>query len=465
MRLLHAGPDRQRDGAARARPAAEPRADPRGDGGQPLPLRRLPEDRARDPARGGERRDGAARQDAEGDGGALRGRLGARRRGGRPRDVAGRRGPVARRAARPRGWTAPRGPPAASRTRSTSASPGMLHAAVLRSPVAHGARALARPRRRPRDAPGVRAVLGPESELSLTTRAPLLASEPVYAGQPIAVVAADTPEAAPAGVRALAARGRAAAARRRPARGPARAALHARADRGRPRRRRRGARGRRGDASSSSSRRPPTCRRALEPHAAVASWDGDDLTAWVSTQGMFSRPRGARRRLRRSRKDQVRVIAEFIGGGFGAKQGAGFEALAAAELARITGRPVRLVNDRHAEQLDGGRRARDAADRAARGDAATGRWSRSTRTRSSPWGRAAGSSRCSIPALTLYRCEDVRAMTFPLQDEPARPERVPRPRRDRGDRGASSRRWTSSRSRSASIRSSCAAATTSTSTR
>jgi len=26
----------------------------------------------------------------------------------------------------------------------------------------------------------------------------------------------------------------------------------------------------------------------LEPHAAVASWDGDELTTWVSTQGMFS---------------------------------------------------------------------------------------------------------------------------------------------------------------------------------
>ena len=47
-------------------------------------------------------------------------------------------------------------------------------------------------------------MIGPESELSLTTRAPLLAAEPVYAGQPIAVVAADTPEAARAGMRALA---------------------------------------------------------------------------------------------------------------------------------------------------------------------------------------------------------------------------------------------------------------------
>ena len=44
-----------RDGAARARtPQPDARRDPRGDGGEPLPLRRLPEDRARDPAASGQ---------------------------------------------------------------------------------------------------------------------------------------------------------------------------------------------------------------------------------------------------------------------------------------------------------------------------------------------------------------------------------------------------------------------------
>ena len=84
---------------------------------------------------------------------------------------------------------------------------------------------------------------------------------------------------------------------------------------------------------------PAQLQTPLEPHAAVASWDGDELTAWVSTQGMFS----ARDELAGAfglRKDDVRVRTEFVGGGFGGKQGAGFEALAAAELARVTGRPV-----------------------------------------------------------------------------------------------------------------------------
>jgi len=56
--------------------------------------------------------------------------------------------------------------------------PGMLHVAVLRSPVAHG-----RVRRLDLEAaravPGVRAVLGPDSEVSFTAKAPALTGEPV----------------------------------------------------------------------------------------------------------------------------------------------------------------------------------------------------------------------------------------------------------------------------------------------
>jgi len=288
---------------------------------------------------------------------------------------------------------------------------GMLHAAVLRSPAARG-----RVRSLDLDAtlaiPGVRAVLGPESDLSLTTRAPLLAAEPGYAGQPIAVVAADTLEAARAGVEALALdleilphvvdaqeglnRQSFTTDPSDDARGDAEAALAA------------------ADVTIELALDTPAqVQTPLEPHAAVASWDGDTLTAWVSTQGMFS----ARDELSRAfglRKDDVRVRTEFVGGGFGAKQGAGFEALAAAELSRITGRPVRLVNDRHAEQLDGGRRAatrqtirlgarRDGTITAIDADAVIA------------MGQGGWVFPVLIPARTLYRCADVRALTFPVK--------------------------------------------------
>ena len=167
---------------------------------------------------------------------------------------------------------------------------------------------------------------------------------------------------------------------------------------------------------------PAQLQTPLEPHGAVASWDGDHLTAWVSTQGMFS----ARDELAAAfglRKDDVRVRTEFVGGGFGGKQGAGFEALAAAELARVTGRPVRLVNDRHAEQLDGGRRVRPGRPSGS-ARAETARSRRSTPTRSSRWARAAGlpGAHPGPHALPLRR----RARAdVPRPDEPSPAERIP----------------------------------------
>lgn len=288
---------------------------------------------------------------------------------------------------------------------------GMLHAAVLRSPVAHG-RVRSLDLESALASPGVRAVIGPEATLTLSTKTPLLATEPAYAGQPIAVVAADTLEAATAGVRALALdlevlphvvdpqdavnEQRFTTDPSDDARGDAEAALAA------------------ADVTIELALETPAqVQTPLEPHAAVASWDGERLTAWVSTQGMFA----ARQELCRAfglRADDVRVRTEFVGGGFGAKQGAGFEALAAAELARITGRPVRLVNDRHAEQLDGGRRAatRQTIRLGARKD---GTITAIDADAVVAMGQGGYVFPVLIPVQTLYRCADVRALTFPAK--------------------------------------------------
>ena len=89
---------------------------------------------------------------------------------------------------------------------------------------------------------------------------------------------------------------------------------------------------------------------------------------WSSTQGIFPvrNELAARFGLPPS---SVRVIAEFVGGGFGAKIEAGVEGVLAVELSRRARRPVSLVLSRHEEQLVGGHRAatrqtvRLAADR------------------------------------------------------------------------------------------------------
>ena len=81
---------------------------------------------------------------------------------------------------------------------------------------------------------------------------------------------------------------------------------------------------------------------AMEPHAAVAAWDGDGgLTVWASTQNPFS-VRVELARMFGAPLGRVRIVVPLVGGGFGSKTYAKLEPIAAV-LARAAGRPVRLA--------------------------------------------------------------------------------------------------------------------------
>ncbi len=86
----------------------------------------------------------------------------------------------------------------------------------------------------------------------------------------------------------------------------------------------------------------------LEPHAAVARFDGENLTVHVSTQAVFHLAELIAKRFSIPH-DKVRVIADHVGGGFGAKASFGVETITAIELARAAKAPVRVVFDRHEE--------------------------------------------------------------------------------------------------------------------
>ena len=94
---------------------------------------------------------------------------------------------------------------------------------------------------------------------------------------------------------------------------------------------------------------------ALETHGVVADWKPEMLTVWASTQGTAS----VREELAgffHLPLSQVRVITEYMGGGFGAKFGAGNPGVVAAALSRKAGAPVRLMLDREEEHLSVGNR-------------------------------------------------------------------------------------------------------------
>lgn len=81
---------------------------------------------------------------------------------------------------------------------------------------------------------------------------------------------------------------------------------------------------------------------AMEPHASTAVWDGDELTLYGAYQMVASDTQQLAKALGISAK-KVRIVARYVGGGFGSKLGIAPESIAAALAAKALGRPVKVV--------------------------------------------------------------------------------------------------------------------------
>jgi CO/xanthine dehydrogenase Mo-binding subunit len=79
----------------------------------------------------------------------------------------------------------------------------------------------------------------------------------------------------------------------------------------------------------------------MEPHGSVANWDGNRLTIWDTTQGVYNVQQTMARAMGLPLAN-VRVIGHYMGGGFGAKLEVGKYTVYAALLAKMTGRPVKI---------------------------------------------------------------------------------------------------------------------------
>ncbi|HTG36316.1 MAG TPA: xanthine dehydrogenase family protein molybdopterin-binding subunit [Thermoanaerobaculia bacterium] len=94
---------------------------------------------------------------------------------------------------------------------------------------------------------------------------------------------------------------------------------------------------------------PAVAHNCMEAHGQICHWtEPDHLTAWCSTQAVsgvasqFAEGLGIP-------AANVRVIADFVGGGFGSKFSVDRWGIVCAQLAKIAGAPVKLMLDRHAE--------------------------------------------------------------------------------------------------------------------
>ncbi len=224
--------------------------------------------------------------------------------------------------------------------------PGMLHAAILRSPHA-SAKATRIDTSRAEQAPGVRAILAP-GEIEQ------LSDDVNYHGAPVLAVAAETYSEALAALELVdvewdvreplldpddaVARDSLIEEPKRYSRGDVERAL-AEAD----------------VVVEGEYRTQTVLHNPLEPHQAICEWVGDELHVYISTQYIW----GVRETVAGTLglpQDKVRVVCEYMGGGFGAKNGPGAYTFVAAALAKRSGRPVRCALSRREENLDTGNR-------------------------------------------------------------------------------------------------------------
>ncbi len=101
---------------------------------------------------------------------------------------------------------------------------------------------------------------------------------------------------------------------------------------------------------------PTALHNSMETHGGVAQWDGRTLTMWSSTQDVY----GARRQVANLlglHQNQVRIIKQYMGGGFGSKFGAHTSGLLAAYAAYTLSRPVKYMQSRQEENLAAGNRS------------------------------------------------------------------------------------------------------------
>ncbi|MGH2933146.1 MAG: xanthine dehydrogenase family protein molybdopterin-binding subunit [Gaiellaceae bacterium] len=224
--------------------------------------------------------------------------------------------------------------------------PGMLEAAVLRSPYAH-ARVKHIDFSRALELPGVHAAVGPGDVDGLD-------AEAGYSGAPVAAVAADTFGRAHAALQAVDVEWEELEAVLDPEEAVTRelfASDPVRYERGDFERALAGA----DIVVEGTYRTQVVLHNSMETHQAVCQWIGDRLDVYISTQYVW----GVRDEVARALgmpADKVRVVCEYMGGGFGSKNSAGEYTLAAAELARRTGRPVRCALTRSEEHVAAGNR-------------------------------------------------------------------------------------------------------------
>jgi len=147
-----------------------------------------------------------------------------------------------------------------------------------------------------------------------------------------------------------------------------------------------------------------------EPHCSVVNWDGDKLTVWDTTQAIF-RVRESVAEALGIPESHVRVIKQYMGGGFGSKLEAGKYTIMAALLSQRIGRPVRIAMDRREMNLAVGNRP-DSVQQLKVGFKKDGTLTAMTHYSYGSAGAYPAGAACSWPLKQIYQCPNISTTDY-----------------------------------------------------
>jgi len=171
-------------------------------------------------------------------------------------------------------------------------------------------------------------------------------------------------------------------------------------------------------------RTPVEIHHPAETHSSIAKWNGDRLTVWDSTQGIHSVRDGLAQALQMP-ISKVKVIKHYMGGGFGSKLFLSGHTVAAALLAKETGRPVKILLSRKENSLCVGNRP-SSLQTYKGGIKKNGTLTALSLVNYTCGGLDEG-DRCAEPVWDLYKCPnlDVKEYAVYTNTGPQRPTRAP----------------------------------------
>ncbi len=147
----------------------------------------------------------------------------------------------------------------------------------------------------------------------------------------------------------------------------------------------------------------------VETHASVAKWDEDELTVWDSTQAIFNVRDGLAEALGIP-ETKVRVIKMYMGGGFGSKLDVNEHTIVAANLAKKTGRPVKITLSRKENSLCVGNRPSTLIT--IKGGAKKDGKLTALSLKNYTCGGLDRGDECSEPLIDVYECPNVKVEEF-----------------------------------------------------